>query len=272
MAGIGRRNEKDLHIFEQPVLRHFAGYDVLHLVADVAGLVRYALVAVGDGQQREQAFEVIAVGRDLSLERPVDVVVKQVGADIELGGLHRQFEILLEKRADCLADHRDGDIGQSLEHGEKEWRPVAAEQDGEPVHALGVVTDPFQFRADFADRVDEPEMGGHRNVAHDELHAQAVDQALQVVNARVTHNGRVAELGVARIQRLDGILETPQGKVSHLAHLVADAVDVLLHFLFQMRHHEPSKPEMIGSYFLWICARELKLAPDCPHHAAVSSV
>jgi hypothetical protein len=119
---------------------------------------------------------------------------------------------------------------------------AAAQQDGLAADALGVIAHALQLGDDLGHRVDEAQVGGHGDVAHDELHAQGVDHALQVVHARVAQDGRVGQLGVLGGQGADGVLQAAKGEVGHLAHAVADVVDVLLEFLFEVRAHAPFPP------------------------------
>ena len=60
---------------------------------------------------------------------------------------------------------------------------------------------------------------------------------VHLVDALVSEDDRVGELAIALAHRLNAFVQCPLGERPHFADLAADAVDVALQTLFQMRSH-----------------------------------
>ena len=105
---------------------------------------------------------------------------------------------------------------------------------------LGEIADALQVARDLEHRHDVAQVVGHRLAPGDHEDGLLLQLALELIDGAVAGDGALGELGVALLQRIEGLRQQPLGQAAHLRHLPVEQLqllierldDVLVHGLF----------------------------------------
>ena len=149
------------------VLGVLAGAHVERLHADVARLVRDALEAAADRDQRLERLRLELLVPERVDDLGVELAEQRVHRRLDRDDVLRERRILPDERLDGVVEHRDRQVGHLDDPLEEAvgWPRHAAQPQELAGDALGVVADALQLQVDLDRAVGEPQVARPRAAA-----------------------------------------------------------------------------------------------------------
>ncbi len=198
-----------------------------HVLADVLGVVADALERARDPQHVERPADRARIFHHERDALPLQRFVFLVDHAVLAGNLECRVRVHARKRIERAVHHVRDEFADVLDFAVTVGRPVERGQPrGDVAELLGLVAYALEVGDGLDDGDDQTQVRGRRSARRQDAAAVVVDGDFHRVDLVVEPRHLLAEPAVARVERLDAVLQLLLDEAAHLQDPGADALEV----------------------------------------------